>query len=137
MPAAELTETELVAWGEAFGRTLVPPAWVTLSGELGAGKTTLVRAITRAQGVVEPVTSPTYGVVREHRSPRGPVFHVDLYRIEGPEQLHQLGWEEIRRARGVVLVEWPERVLDAVPPGHVALRLEHVAGRPDLRRLTW
>lgn len=137
MPVVELDEAGLVAWGEAFGRDLHLPAWITLSGELGAGKTTLVRAIARAQGLLEPVTSPTYGVVREYLSPRGMVYHVDLYRIEHPEQLHQIGWEEIRNSGGLVLVEWPEQAGDAVPLEHVALRLEHIAGHPELRRLTW
>ena len=137
MPVADLTEQELVAWGERFGRELKLPAWVTLSGELGAGKTTLVRAITRAQGLLEPVTSPTYSVVREYYSPRGRIFHLDLYRLDNAEQLHQLGWEEIRRAKGLVLIEWPALAGDAIPADRVALSLDHIPDRPDLRRLTW
>lgn len=137
MPVADLNEQELVAWGERFGRELPLPAWVTLEGELGAGKTTLVRAIARAQGLLEPVTSPTYSVVREYSSPRGPLFHLDLYRLDEPEQLHQLGWEEIRRAKGLVLVEWPALARDAIPAGHIALSLAHIPDHPDLRRLTW
>lgn len=137
MPAAELTEAELAAWGEAFGRRLTLPACVALSGDLGAGKTTLVRAIARAQGTLEPVTSPTYSLVHEYSSPRGPVLHLDLYRLKSAEELHQLGWDEIVRSRGLVLIEWPERVAGLLPEGHVELRLEHLAGRPDLRRLSW
>lgn len=137
MPVAEFTEGELVRWGEEFGRSLTFPTWVTLRGDLGAGKTTLVRAIARAQGMLEPVTSPTYSVVREYYSPRGRVFHLDLYRLEDPEQLHQLGWEEIRRAKGLVLIEWPELAASALPNDVVALALEHVPDRPDVRRLTW
>jgi tRNA threonylcarbamoyladenosine biosynthesis protein TsaE len=137
VPAAELTEAELVAWGERFGRELTLPCCVVLSGDLGAGKTTLVRAIARAQGTLEPVTSPTYSLVHEYSSPRGPVMHLDLYRLKSPEELHQLGWEDALRSRGLVLVEWPERAGGMLPARHVALRLEHVAGRPDRRRLTW
>jgi tRNA threonylcarbamoyladenosine biosynthesis protein TsaE len=137
VPVVELTEPELVSWGEAFGRSLVLPALVTLTGDLGAGKTTLVRAIARAQGALEPVTSPTYGIVHEYHSPRGHVFHLDLYRIKGPTELYQLGWEDVLRSRGLVLVEWPERAGDELPREHVALRLEHVDGQPALRRLTW
>lgn len=137
MPAAELTEAELAAWGEAFGRSLTLPACVVLSGDLGAGKTTLVRAIARAQGTLEPVTSPTYSLVHEYSSPRGPVLHLDLYRLKSAEELHQLGWDEIVRSRGLLLVEWPERAAGLLPEGHVELRLEHVDGRPDQRRLSW
>jgi tRNA threonylcarbamoyladenosine biosynthesis protein TsaE len=137
VPAAELTEAELAAWGAAFGRSLTLPACVVLSGDLGAGKTTLVRAIARAQGTLEPVTSPTYSLVHEYSSPRGPVLHLDLYRLKSAEELHQLGWEEILRSRGLVLIEWPERAAGLLPEGHVELRLAHVDGRPDRRRLSW
>lgn len=137
VPVAELDEAGLVRWGEQFGRSLAVPSFVTLSGDLGAGKTTLVRAIARAQGLLEPVTSPTYSVVREYYSPRGRVFHLDLYRLESPEELHQIGWEEIRRSAGLVFVEWPDLAQHALPADTVELTLEYVADRPDLRRLRW
>jgi tRNA threonylcarbamoyladenosine biosynthesis protein TsaE len=137
VPVAELTEPELALWGERFGRALPLPAFVVLRGELGAGKTTLVRAIARAQGALEPVSSPTYGIVREYISPRGEVVHIDLYRIGDPEELHQIGWEDVLRSRGLVLLEWPERAENALPKDHLTLHLEHVPGRPDVRRLTW
>ena len=137
MPVAELDEPALVRWGEEFGRTLAVPAFVTLSGDLGAGKTTLVRAIARAQGALEPVTSQSYALVHEYASPRGPVIHVDLYRLRGPAELSQIGWDDILRARAIVLVEWPDRADGALPPTQVALRLDHVDGRPEVRRLSW
>ena len=137
VPVAELDEAALVRWGEAFGRALGVPAFVTLSGDLGAGKTTLVRAIARAQGATQAVTSQSYALVIEYASPRGPVIHVDLYRLRGPAELPQIGWDEILRAPATVLVEWPDRAAGFLPAGEVALRLEHIDGRPDLRRLTW
>ncbi|HET8771512.1 MAG TPA: tRNA (adenosine(37)-N6)-threonylcarbamoyltransferase complex ATPase subunit type 1 TsaE [Gemmatimonadaceae bacterium] len=137
MPVAELTEPELAAWGDRFGRELSLPACVVLEGDLGAGKTTLVRAIARAQGALEPVTSPTFSLVHEYHSPRGQVFHLDLYRLKGPEQLAQLGWEDIVREGGLMLVEWPDRARGALPADHITLRLEHVPGKADVRRLTW
>lgn len=137
MPAAEFTEPELVRWGTEFARGLGLPACVAFHGDLGAGKTTLVRAMARAMGFLEPVTSPTYALVHEYHSPRGPVHHVDLYRLEGEHQLPQLGWDELVRSRGLVLVEWAERAGLAMPPGTIHLTLEHVPSRPDVRRLTW
>jgi tRNA threonylcarbamoyladenosine biosynthesis protein TsaE len=134
---ADLTEAELVKWGEEFGRSLRLPACVVLVGDLGAGKTTLVRAIARALGTLEPVTSPTYNLVHEYSSPRGHVFHLDLYRLRDAEQLHQLGWEDIQRHGGLIIVEWPDRAADALPEPHLTLRLEHIPGRPDQRRLSW
>jgi tRNA threonylcarbamoyl adenosine modification protein YjeE len=137
VPVAELDEAALVRWGEEFGRARVAPAFVTLSGDLGAGKTTLVRAIARAMGATHAVTSQSYALVSEYASPRGPVIHVDLYRLRGPAELSQIGWDDILRARATVLVEWPDRAEGFLPAGQVALRLEHVDGRPDIRRLTW
>jgi tRNA threonylcarbamoyladenosine biosynthesis protein TsaE len=134
---AELQEPALVAWGEAFGQTLRPPACVTLAGELGAGKTTLVQAIARGLGVAEPVTSPTYALVHEYATPRGSVHHLDLYRLRDPSQLAQLGWDEMLRGGGIVLVEWPERAEGLLPTGARALTLAHLPGRSDARRLTW
>ena len=137
MPVAELDEAALVRWGEEFGRALNVPAFVTLSGDLGAGKTTLVRAIARAQGATAPVTSQSYALVSEYASRRGPVIHVDLYRLGGPAELPQIGWDDIVGARAIVLVEWPDRAEGFLPSGQLALHLEHVDRRPDIRRLTW
>jgi tRNA threonylcarbamoyladenosine biosynthesis protein TsaE len=137
VPVADLTEAALVEWGGGFVRDLKLPACVALHGELGAGKTTLARAIARGMGFLEPVTSPTYALVHEYHSPRGPVHHLDPYRIEGPHQLPQLGWEEMLRTRGLILIEWAERAGLALPDGTVHLRLAHVPEEPALRRLTW
>ena len=137
MPVADLTEAELAAWGARFAATLPPAACVTLSGDLGAGKTTLVRAIASALGVTESVTSPTYALVHEYRTSGAPVVHVDLYRLESAAQLPQIGWDDFTSGDATVLVEWPERVPEAIPAAHIALRLEHVPDRADIRRLTW
>ena len=138
MPVVELTEPELVAWGERLGRTITYPLLIAFSGELGAGKTTLVRAIARSQGALEPVTSQSYGIVREYLSAKGHVFHLDLYRLEGPQDLPRIGWDDILRIkRALVMVEWPERALGQLPAGHLALLLVHVPDRPEIRRLSW
>ncbi len=129
-----LTREELVAWGERFGRAATAPLVVTLAGDLGAGKTTLVQAICRGYGVAEPVTSPTYALVHEYRAPRGVVHHLDLYRLEDPRELDNLGWDEIVSATALVLVEWPERAGNRLP-GHVPIALEHLADDPDRRVL--
>lgn len=137
MPSADVDEAALRAWGAGFARTLRPPAVVTIRGDLGAGKTTLVQAIAEGLGVEGAVTSPTYALVHEYASTRMDVAHVDLYRLERAEQLPQIGWDELVATRGVLLVEWPERAPEAMPPGAIALALDHVAGRPGVRRLTW
>lgn len=134
---ADLTEVELVAWGEALGRALVAPAFVTLTGDLGAGKTTLVAAILRGAGVTDAVTSPTYAVVHRYTAPTlGPVHHADLYRLRGPQELAAIGWEELLVSPGLVLVEWPERAGDLLPRDHRAIAIDHLPGDPTRRRVT-
>ena len=140
MPDAELSLPELGAWGEALGARLTPPAIVTLAGDLGSGKTTLVQAICRGYGVREPVTSPTFALVHEYRAERSPVFHLDLFRLGGPRELANIGWEDALASRALVLIEWPERAGPEAPYAHpttTQLRLAHVPGAPDKRRVCW
>lgn len=130
-----LTRDELVAWGEAFGRASHGPLVVALSGDLGAGKTTLAQAICRGYGVAEPVTSPTYALVHEYASPRSPVYHLDLYRLEREDELTNIGWDDIvSDPRALVIVEWPDRAGSRLPAAHVPIDLEHLPG-DDNRRL--
>jgi tRNA threonylcarbamoyladenosine biosynthesis protein TsaE len=130
-----VTEAELTAWGERFGRVARPPLVVALSGELGAGKTTLARAICRGYGVPDDVTSPTFTLVHELRGSRSMVFHLDLYRLRGPDELQNLGWDEIISAEALVLIEWPERAGELLPPNHVPIHLQHLPGDPNRRLL--
>jgi tRNA threonylcarbamoyladenosine biosynthesis protein TsaE len=137
MPVADFTLAQLTEWGEALGARLVPPAFITLEGDLGAGKTTLAQAISRGYGVSQPVTSPTFAVAHEYRAPRSPVFHLDLYRLSGPDQLANIGWEDVIGSRAVVLIEWPDRAGAQLPPVAHAITLAHVSGSPDLRSVSW
>lgn len=127
----------LVAWGSQLGRALVAPAVVALSGELGAGKTTLAQAICAGYGVIEPVTSPTFALVHQYRGGPAMVFHLDLYRIASAAELANLGWDELLDANAIVIVEWPERAGGGLPPSAQWVELAHVAGAPELRRLRW
>jgi tRNA threonylcarbamoyladenosine biosynthesis protein TsaE len=129
-----LTRDDLVAWGVAFGHAARAPLVVALSGDLGAGKTTLIQAICQGYGVTEPVTSPTFALVHQYAAPSSAVFHLDLYRLRGPAELTQIGWHEIVSAHALILIEWPERAGDALPD-HVPLALDHVAGEADRRLL--
>ncbi|HEY1952643.1 MAG TPA: tRNA (adenosine(37)-N6)-threonylcarbamoyltransferase complex ATPase subunit type 1 TsaE [Gemmatimonadaceae bacterium] len=131
----KLNEQELQAWGEDLGRAATAPLVITLTGELGAGKTTLARAICRGYGVEEDVTSPTYALVHEYRAPRSPVFHIDLYRLDSAEQLTNLGWDEVVASRSLVLVEWPERAGSRLPDDHLPIDLDYVHDDPSRRIL--
>lgn len=101
---------ETLALGRRLARDLRPPLLVFLSGELGAGKTTLAKGIISGLGAAreEDVTSPTFTLVHEFRGPVR-VFHVDLYRIEGRADLQSLGLDDLFASPAIVLVEWPEK----------------------------
>jgi tRNA threonylcarbamoyladenosine biosynthesis protein TsaE len=127
----------MMRWGEELGAELEPPSIVTLDGDLGAGKTSLVQAICRGYGVRDAVTSPTFALVHEYRAPRSAVFHLDLYRLTGPHQLTNIGWDDIISSSAIVMVEWPERAGTELPPASHAIKLSHVPGKPDLRSVSW
>ncbi len=126
-----VSEPELVAKAGALAERLEPGAVVWLEGDLGAGKTTMVKAMTRALGVDSVATSPTYSLVHHYEGRRGAVFHVDCYRIGQPDDAHDLDWERLT-AGDVLLIEWPARagVWAATPT--VRVRLTH-AEEPDRR----
>ncbi|HEY6828302.1 MAG TPA: tRNA (adenosine(37)-N6)-threonylcarbamoyltransferase complex ATPase subunit type 1 TsaE [Gemmatimonadaceae bacterium] len=130
-----LDEAELIDWGERFGRMVRAPLLVTITGELGAGKTTLARAICRGYGVSDEVTSPTFTLVHEYAAARSPVYHLDLYRLRSADELTNLGWDEILSRDALVLVEWPEHAGNRLPHAHVPISLQHLPERPDRRLL--
>jgi tRNA threonylcarbamoyladenosine biosynthesis protein TsaE len=130
-----MTESELVAWGESLGRAVHPPLLVTLTGNLGTGKTTLAQAVCRGYGVTTEVTSPTYAIVHEYSSPRSLVYHVDLYRLTREDELTNIGWDDMLSAHALVLVEWPERAQSRLPNGHLPIVLDYLAGDPTRRLL--
>ncbi len=131
----KLTEAELRHWGEELGRSITPPLVVTLTGELGVGKTTLAQAICLGYGVVDDITSPTYALIHEYRALKSAVFHIDLYRLESPDQLTNLGWDEIVSSRSLILVEWPERADSRLPDNHLPIDLDYVPDDPGRRIL--
>jgi tRNA threonylcarbamoyladenosine biosynthesis protein TsaE len=110
--------------GTTLAARLRPRDLVALEGGLGAGKTTLARAILRAAagdpGLIVP--SPTFTLVEVYETPHGSFWHFDLYRLEAPEQVFELGWEEAR-ADGVALVEWAERLGGLLPHDRLTVRL--------------
>jgi tRNA threonylcarbamoyl adenosine modification protein YjeE len=127
-----VTELELAVWGERFGQAVRAPLVVAIAGDLGAGKTTLVRAICRGARVDGEVTSPTFALVHEYSAPHFRVYHLDLYRLKSPGDLTAIGWDEIVTAHALVLIEWPERAGDRLPEAAVQIELEHIPS--DLSR---
>ena len=115
-------EPQMSAWGREFARSLKPGDVVGFTGELGAGKTTLVRAIAAGLGVTESVTSPTFALVHRYEG-RVPVWHVDAYRLKQWDEARDLGLEDAGDA--VVLIEWPERLQAARLTHQIRLHSVH------------
>jgi len=109
---------------------------VTLEGDLGTGKTTLVQAMCRGVGIREDVTSPTFALVNEYQVDDRTVFHLDLYRLQGPDDLTNLGWDDIVNSDAIVFVEWPDRAGNRLPSDRIRIRLDHIPGDDSRRRLT-
>jgi tRNA threonylcarbamoyladenosine biosynthesis protein TsaE len=130
-----LSREEMVAWGEELGRSLTAPTVLALSGDLGTGKTTLAQAICRGVGIRKDVTSPTFSLVNSYEVSGTTIYHLDLYRIEDPADLTNLGWDEIINSSAIVIVEWPERAGDRFPQDAVRILLEHIVGDDNQRRV--
>jgi tRNA threonylcarbamoyladenosine biosynthesis protein TsaE len=124
LATASAEETEAVA--SRLAARLAPGDVVTVSGELGSGKTTFVRGACRALGVTAPVTSPTFTIGHRHAG-RVDVSHLDLYRFTG---LSQAEWGDLEPYfdDAIVFVEWPEAGAGALPDARVAVKLEHAGG---------
>jgi tRNA threonylcarbamoyladenosine biosynthesis protein TsaE len=131
---AVLNEEALVRWGRsvgAAGRGMV----IALRGDLGAGKSTLARAVARGAGVEGDVPSPTFNLVFRYEAPGGGrLAHLDLYRLEDPDEVWELGWEELGEPGELVLIEWPERAEALLPASRWEVELAEAAA-PSLRRL--
>ena len=120
-----LNAAELSRFGEELGRGLRAPAVVGFSGDLGTGKTTLIQAICRGLGAQAPATSPTYALVHHYDAARGPVYHVDCYRLRQPDDARDLGFDDMTREGAIVLIEWPERAGAWAPALDRHLRLAY------------
>jgi tRNA threonylcarbamoyladenosine biosynthesis protein TsaE len=111
MTRATYSPEETIAFGHMLAKGLQPPKIVLLTGDLGAGKTTLVKGIAEAFEAAEQeeVTSPTFTLVHEYRGPRVSVYHIDLYRIETEKELATLALDDLMDERAIMLIEWGEK----------------------------
>ena len=125
---------ETWALAKEFAKELKPGDIVCLEGDLGAGKTTFTQGLAAALGVPGRVTSPTFCIVQEHKSPDVLFVHMDLYRLHGEEDVEAIGWEDYLSRGAIIAVEWPERAGALLPSSahHVAF---HHKGE-EKRRIT-
>jgi tRNA threonylcarbamoyladenosine biosynthesis protein TsaE len=117
---------ETMAFGRTLAELLAPPKLVLLRGDLGAGKTTLVKGIAAAFEAAEQedVTSPTFTLVHEYRGPRATLYHIDLYRIDTQRELETLGLDDLRTNESILLIEWGEKFPRFVAERDVEISLQ-------------
>jgi len=130
---ALLDEPALAALAEELGRDLGSGEVVWLTGELGAGKTTFVQSLARGLGVTGAATSPSYALVHHYAGRRGPVYHVDCFRLRSPDEAQDLDWETLQTG-DALLIEWPERAANWAPRPTRRVDLAHTPD-PAVRRL--
>lgn len=125
MPTHTLAdENATLALGAALAPALQPGLVVTLRGELGAGKTTLVRGLLRALGYAGRVKSPTYTLVELYTVSSLDLYHFDFYRFHDPSEWTHAGFRDMFNGRGICLIEWPERAEGQLPPADLDIALE-------------
>lgn len=117
-------EASTLSFGERLAPRLPPSALIFLRGDLGAGKTTLVRGILRGLGHSGSVKSPTYTLLEPYELPRSVVYHFDFYRIADSGELEFIGIDELMESDALKLVEWPERAEGRLPAPDVEVRLQ-------------
>ncbi len=136
LPATTDGPTATADLGRRMAAHLAPGDIVALDGDLGAGKTHLVKGIVEGMGGdAGAVTSPTFTLVHTYETPRGRVHHIDAYRIERPADFAEIGGDDVLDDESaLVLVEWPARIAAALPAGTIHVEIEHAGG--DQRRIT-
>ena len=118
---------QTVRFGVRLGERLQPGDVLCLSGDLGAGKTTLATGLARGWGALDQVTSPTFVIVNEYRRADGlRLFHLDGYRLNSSAEALALGFDDLLNTDGILLIEWPERFAEVLPPDHLRVTLRWI-----------
>ena len=113
------------ALGKKMADQLKPGSVIALTGPLGVGKTALTQAVARALGVTERLTSPTFTVLCEYETGRLPLYHFDVYRVNDPDDLFEMGFEEYLHGDGACIIEWADLVRELLPEETVWLELAY------------
>lgn len=131
---------ETMHLGQLLGQALDVPLVISLEGELGAGKTHLVKGIAQGMGIEDEVTSPTFALVQEYwkadsAKQKMDLFHFDLYRISDADELYYIGYEDYLNKYGIMIVEWASNVSSSLPADRVDICIEYTP-EPDVRKIT-
>jgi hydrolase, P-loop family len=113
---------QTIGLGEKIGSFLRPGDIIALQGTLAAGKTTITKGIARALGITEDITSPTFTLISVYEG-RLPLYHMDVYRLEGSADFSDLGAEEMLYGNGICVIEWSEKIMDELPSRTIVIKL--------------
>jgi len=123
------SDKETLEFGKKLGEKAQPGIIFCLDGDLGTGKTVIAKGIASGLGVTEPVSSPTFTVVKEYTEGRLPLYHFDVYRIEDPAEMDEIGYEDYFYGDGVTVIEWSDMVKEIIPENAVKIRLKKNAAK--------
>lgn len=115
---------ETFEFGVELGKNAAPGTIFCLDGDLGTGKTVIAKGIAAGLGITEPVSSPTFTVVQVYDEGRLPLYHFDVYRIEDPAEMEEIGYEEYFFGKGVTVIEWSDMIEEYIPAEAVHIRLK-------------
>ena len=128
---------ETMALAERLGQQASSGDIICLNGELGAGKTVFTKGFAKGLGVTDNVVSPTFTIVQEYYSGRLPMYHFDVYRIDDPDEMYEIGYEEYFFGDGVTLIEWSGLIAELIPPEAASVLIEKDPERgDDYRKIT-
>ncbi len=128
-------ETENIA--KAFSKELKAGDVICLNGDLGTGKTAFVQGLVKALGYADPISSPTFTIVNCYEEARLPIYHFDVYRIEDPDEMYEIGYEEYVYGDGISLIEWSEKIKDILPCDRYDITIEKdYSKHEDYRKIT-
>ena len=121
------TAEETIALGEKIGALLKPGDVIAMTGTLAAGKTTITKGIAKSLGISDTITSPTFCLISEYYGQKMPLYHMDVYRLDGEEDFINLGTEEMLYGQGVCIIEWSEKVKNQLPKKTILLTITPVS----------
>ena len=135
LPRTTESVEETMALGARVATMVGPGTVLALYGDLGSGKTHFVKGIAEGLGIAPAeVRSPTFTILSVYDEGERPLYHVDAYRVQNPDEFVELGFEDYVHAEGITCIEWADRIPDLLPPDTIHLRFHHVA--PSKRRVT-
>lgn len=129
------SELETIELGNKIGKLLTDGDFICLDGDLGAGKTHFTKGLAQGMGIREDITSPTFTIVQEYDGELD-LYHFDVYRLFDEEELYAIGFEDYLKRKGVIIVEWSEKVRGVLPKDRLEIRIEYLED-PDKRKLVF